>query len=241
VADEYPIGVDDPALDDAALEALAAAHATPPPPALRARLLREARRAEVVRPNRRPVLVWRAVGGIAAGLAIAFGVLLAQATRLVESRSAEVAALAQARDELQARLDDQARTLVRLQQSVAAQATVLRVMSAPQTVTAILAATESGAGSGRVLVDATTGEAAVVVQGLPPAPPGKTYELWAIRAEMPPQPAGLFAIETEAATIARVDRVERLAEVTAFAVSVEPASGSRSPTGPIVLAGTVES
>jgi len=42
--DDATIGVDERALDDATLEALADAHGTPPPPGLRARLLVEAQR-----------------------------------------------------------------------------------------------------------------------------------------------------------------------------------------------------
>jgi anti-sigma-K factor RskA len=239
VADERNIGVDDAALDNAALEALALAHATPPPPALRARLLRAAHTADTGKTSRRSVVAWRIVGTMAAGIALALGGLLARATRLAETRSIEIASLAQSRDDLQARLDDQARTLVRMQESLASQATVLQVLSAPQTVTAALAATESGSGSARVLADATSGETAIVVSGLPPLPAGKAYELWAIRGDAAPEPAGVFSVEGPNATIARAARVQRLAEVNAFAVSIEPASGSRSPTGPIVLAGRV--
>jgi anti-sigma-K factor RskA len=239
VADERNIGVDDAALDRAALEALAVAHATPPPPALRERLLRAARKPEPAGPSRRSLVVWRMVGTLAAGIAIALGVQLVRVTRLAETRGVQLAALARARDELQARIDEQGRTLVRMQESLASQATVLQVLSAPQTITAALSATESGTGTARVLADATTGEAAIVVSGLPPAPPGKIYELWAIRGDVPPEPAGLFAVESTAATIARVARVPRVAEVNAFAVSIEPTTGSKSPTGPIVLAGQV--
>ena len=49
MAEERPIGIDDPELDDAALEALAEAHAAPPPADLRARLLAEVRREAAAR------------------------------------------------------------------------------------------------------------------------------------------------------------------------------------------------
>jgi len=49
VADERPIGVDDPRLDDAALEALAETCAAPPPAHLRARVLAEVRREAATR------------------------------------------------------------------------------------------------------------------------------------------------------------------------------------------------
>ena len=104
MVDERNIGVDDAALDNAALEALALAHATPPPPALRARLLRAAHTADIGKTSHRSVVAWRIVGTMAAGIAIALGGLLARATRLAETRSIEIASLAQSRDDLQARL-----------------------------------------------------------------------------------------------------------------------------------------
>ena len=49
----------------------------------------------------------------------------------------------------------------------------------------------------------------------------------------------MFAVGPEGSLARRAARVERPGDVTAFAVSVEPAAGSPSPTGPIVLVGTV--
>src|SRR5438477_4493457 len=81
MAEERPIGVDDPRLDDAALEALAEAHATPPPDRLRARVLAEARRAAALRATA-AVARWRLVGSIAAAVALVLGGLLARGGRL---------------------------------------------------------------------------------------------------------------------------------------------------------------
>src|SRR5207253_135478 len=105
----------------------------------------------------------------------------------------------------------------------AAQAEVRRVIGAPRTLSASLAPKEGIAGSARVLVDAASGESVIVVSGLAPAPEGKTYELWALRGDRPPEPAGLFAVGTEGSIARRSARVERPGEVTAFAVSIEPA------------------
>jgi len=103
----------------------------------------------------------------------------------------------------------------------------------------LLAPQEGFAGSGRVLVDAQTGEAHVVLAGLPSPGPGKTYELWAIRGSNPPEPAGLVDVGTTPATAARVERIASPSEVAAFALSIEPEGGSKSPTGPIVMVGKV--
>jgi len=238
VAEERPIGVDDPRLDDAALEALAEAHATPPPDRLRARVLAEARRDAAARTT--PALAcWRLVGSAAAAVALVLGGLLAHEARLAATRGEEIVQLAERGRELAARLDEQGWTLAGLRESLAAQTEVLRVIGAPRTLSASLAPKEGVAGSGRVLVDAVSGESVVVVSGLAAAPEGKIYELWALRGDRPPEPAGLFAVGPEGSLARRAARVERPAEVTAFAVSIEPAAGSQAPTGPIVLVGTV--
>jgi hypothetical protein len=104
-------------------------------------------------------------------------------------------------------MDTQEKTLVGLRTALESQAQMLRVLSAPRTVTASLAPQGGFSGSGRVLVDAQTGEAHVVLAGLPSPGPGKTYELWAIRGSNPPEPAGLVDVGTTPATAARVERI----------------------------------
>lgn len=224
-------------IDDVALEALATAYATAPPPALRRRLLALARGERTRRTAERATTRWRMVGAIAAGVALALGGLLARSARLVDERSARLEALARANGELTARLDAQERTLASLRESVAAQGQVLRVLGGPGTQTAALAPQGERTGRGRVLLDRTTGEAAVVVADLDPLDTGRTYELWAIRGDRPPEPAGLFTVGTDRVGAARATRIERPGEVTAFAVSIEPAGGSPAPTGPVVLVG----
>src|SRR5689334_2882438 len=244
--DDDIIGVDDRALDDAALEALADAHATAPPARLRERLLGTVRDEQAVVRTRRSLVRWRAVGAIAATVAVvATGLLARERGRTDEQRAAlarqstQLAALAQAKDDLARRLDDQQKTLVGLRESLDAQAQMLRVLSGPRTLTASLATNEGYVGRGRVLVDAYSGEAHVVVARLPAADPGKTYELWAIRAGHAPEPAGLIDVGTAPATAARAARIASPSDVVAFAVSMEPAGGSTSPRGPIVLVGKV--
>jgi anti-sigma-K factor RskA len=235
MSDERTIGVDDRPLDDLALEALAEAYATAPSAALRARVLAAAR-ADVAEQR---AARWRLVGAVAASVALVTGGLLAVSQHQVGLRSTELASLAQSNTELARRLEEQGRTLVGLRVALESQAQVLHVLSGPRTITAALAPKGDVTASGRVVVDPTSGEAALVVADLAPAAEGRTYELWAIRGDRPPEPAGLFAVGTERWTAARVARVERPGEVSAFAVSIEPTGGSASPTGPIVLVGAV--
>jgi anti-sigma-K factor RskA len=259
--DDEPIGVDDRDLDDATLVALAEAHATPPPSDLRSRVLAAARTGGR-RGDASPIAAhgtvsprWRLIGAIAAAAAVAFAALAAQQWRLASDRAVRIAeiertagerttqlaAVARANDELNARLDEQGRTLAGLREAVAAQAQVLQVLAGPRTVTAALTPKDGGEGTGRVVVDPASGEGAVVLAGLPALGADRAYELWTIRGDRPPEPAGVFTVEPGRPLAARVASVPRADEVTAFAVSVEPAAGSASPTGPIVLIGPVAS
>ncbi len=239
--EDVTIGVDERALDDAALEALAEAYATSPRPGLRARLLLQARRDAAARARSGAVRRWRLTGALAATVALAMGGLLAREVTRGGTRETELAALMEQSQQLVVRLEEQQRTLAGLREALAVQAHVVRVLSGPRTITAALAPTAEGRGSGRVLVDAASGETAVVLAGFGPAPAGKVYELWAIRGDRPPEPAGLFPGGAEPSVAARADTVPRPGEVTAFAVSIEPEGGSTAPTGPIVLAGAVAS
>lgn len=233
------IGVDERELDDAALEALAEAYATPPSPGLRERVVGGVvREAELSRARGR-LRVQRLVGALAAVLVLALGGILTREMQRASGSRADLDAVRRQNAELAAQVEQQGIALATMRESLDAQAEVLRLVGGPRMLTASLAPQGGVAGAGRVLVDAATGEAAIVLSGLAPPPAGKAYELWAIRGKKPPEAAGMIAMSGERGTAARVPKVERPAEVTAFAVSIEPSGGSSSPTGPIVLVGPV--
>lgn len=242
------IGVEESELDDLALEALAEAHAATPDAGLRRRVLEVAHAEASAGQVRSALTRWRAVGTIAATLALVLGGMLAREARLrrvevaaLDAQTRQLAALAETNAELTARVDTQERTLVGLRQSLETQARVLRILGAPRTLSASLAPQKGFGGGGRVHVDADTGEGAVVVAGVEPLGPDKVYELWALRGDAPPEPAGLLTDAGRSVYMTQVAQLARPGEVTAFAVSIEPAGGSKSPTGPIVLVGTVRS
>jgi len=236
--DDDPIGVDERALDDAALEALAEAHARKAPAGLDARLIATAVAERRERRTRGALLRWRIGGVVAAALAITFGALLPRATRLADERGAQLAALAKENASLSDRIEAQGRTLAALRTSIESQAGVLRVLAGPTPRVATLEAKLDVRARGRV-VDPTTGDTAVVLTGMDASMNGKVYELWAIRGSQPPEPAGLLTVAQDGTVLARVDAVPQPAQVTAFAVSIEPTGGSKSPTGPIVLVGAI--
>src|SRR5919108_3134673 len=171
------------------------AHGAPaatPPPALRERILAEARSsngATVIPFPRRPRLalsVAAAITAAAAVLAIAFGV-----------RSASLS------DDL-----DETRKAVAILGDPGARSIPLE-----------------GA-DGRLVVD-PKGSAALSVQGLRPAPKGKTYELWVID-DGKPRPAGLFEGEEGQNVVLLDEQVDRGARVAA---TLERDGGVDEPTG----------
>ena len=78
--------------------------------------------------------------------------------------------------------------------------------------------------------------AVLVAENMPPAPEGKTYQIWVIKGDTP-KPSGLF--EPKGDSIAAV--VETPVEgADAVAVTVEPEGGSRKPTTDPMLVGNVK-
>jgi anti-sigma-K factor RskA len=91
----------------------------------------------------------------------------------------------------------------------------------------------SGAG-GVVVRDPRTGELLVHAEGLASLPADRTYQAWTFEsAEAAPAPAGLSGAGSAGSfTLPVLPSSERVAAV---ALSLEPAGGSPSPTGPVVL------
>jgi hypothetical protein len=154
---------------------------------LRARVLAQARAdAAGSGAARRAAARWRTASALAASVALVLGWQLFRDVDRARHQRDELAALVHTNTELAARLQEQDHALVGLREALATQAQVLRVLAGPRTVTAALSATpQGGQATGRVVVDPRSGETAVVLAGLQPAPAGRVYELWAIRGEKP--------------------------------------------------------
>jgi anti-sigma-K factor RskA len=78
-------------------------------------------------------------------------------------------------------------------------------------------------------------QTALLARGFPPLPPDQTYQVWLVQ-DGRQVPIGSFAppsLATEQVLVAPSD----LAGVMAVTITIEPAGGSPSPTGPVVMAG----
>lgn len=112
-------------------------------------------------------------------------------------------------------------TLTRLQRSE----TVVSFLQAPDT----RQVTFGKGPQGRVLVHATRG-VLLLANNLPPAGPGKAYEMWIIPKGGAPRPAGVFQSDPSGNALHIAAGPVDLGATGAIAVTVEPEAGSPAPT-----------
>ena len=73
----------------------------------------------------------------------------------------------------------------------------------------------------------------LLASNLPPAPAGKTYEMWLIPKSGAPKPAGLFQSGADGSAL-HLNPGPIEANTAAVAVSLEPAAGSAAPTNIVI-------
>jgi anti-sigma-K factor RskA len=114
---------------------------------------------------------------------------------------------------------------------------IMEFLNEPQTVQATFGGGQPLPPRGRVFVNANRG-VLLIASNLPPAPAGKTYEMWVLPKSGAPRPAGLFQSDPQGNVIHLLSGPVDAAHTAAIAVSVEPSSGSSAPsTTPIIVAG----
>jgi anti-sigma-K factor RskA len=209
-------------------EALAELHrqATPviPPAHVRDALMRRVQSSSRPRPWR--WIPWAVGVAAAAVLAAAFtGGMVA--ARYQARMGALARDMAQAREQLR-------REQALLREEVKIARSIADLLRDPATrVVALNGLADAPNANGRVVWHEKAG-GRLYVAGLPPAPAGKTYELWTI-AGPAPRPAGTFDVDAAGRGSLTVAPVTD-GPVKVFAVTLEPAGGTPAPTGPVVLA-----
>ena len=147
-----------------------------------------------------------------------------------ERLGAERDRLARAAADLDRRLAEARAEQVRLERA-------MQVLAAPGMKPVLLAGLEGAPqAEGRTFVDPGARRAVFVAANLPQPEPGKTYQLWFIRAGTPVS-AGVFDVDAQGRGTLEVQGVAPVEEIAAWAVTVEPEGGVPQPTGPMVLKG----
>jgi anti-sigma-K factor RskA len=133
------------------------------------------------------------------------------------------------------RLTQLAQEVAALNQETERQQSLVALLRDPGTQVVALSGLDPAPGAKATLLWHSTEGGLLVAQGLPPAPEGHVYELWATAGTGAPQPAGVFIVNAKGVGSLRVAPIQ--SAVDAFAVTLEPAAGVPAPTGPIYLAG----
>lgn len=191
----------------------ALAHAAPaaePPAGLRDRVLAEARRVRPIGAGaRRPWVPWLAAAAL---LAVAGGVESWRLTNRVQELGRRLASADSAR---------------------AVQDSVIALLTGPGVDVVSLAGTGGRQPSARILWNHARNRFVVFAFDLPAAPPGRTYQLWAIAKGHAPLSMGTF--NTDAAGRATVQlavdqQIAALGFVDNCGLTQEPSGGSPQPT-----------
>jgi anti-sigma-K factor RskA len=116
---------------------------------------------------------------------------------------------------------------------------VLAVLTAPDAQHVTLVAAQSRPQpAGKAIYLPRKGGLVFMASNLAPLPPRKTYQLWLLPSQGgAPLPAGIFRPDARGAATVIMPPLPLGVEATNFAVTVEPAGGSSTPTMPIVLVG----
>lgn len=106
------------------------------------------------------------------------------------------------------------------------------MVTSPQLKVVPLKGTERVPGAvGHVLISGSA-QMIFVASGLPAPPPRRTYQLWIIRSDRPAiASGGTFDPDRDNRATLQFSNPSLLKNVTAFAVTDEPAGGSQQPTG----------
>ncbi|MGO4884952.1 MAG: anti-sigma factor domain-containing protein [Bryobacteraceae bacterium] len=204
-----------------ALTALIGASAPPaePPARLRKRVLAIAGGQTAARWKWSPV--WAAVAAGALIAAIVFNVRGHRAAAELQQARAELR-------QMQSEAAAQSRELARLNEAFA-------ILNQPNLKQAVFGGAAPQPPRGRVFLDPARG-VLLIASNLPPAPAGKTYEMWVIPKKGNPVPAGLFQSTADGTAFHVQSGPVDIASTAAIAVTVEQAAGALTPNLPPVFA-----
>ena len=116
---------------------------------------------------------------------------------------------------------------------------VLALLSAPDAIRVTLVATNARPQpQGKAIYRPQTGSLVFLASNFAPLPPEKAYELWLLPTSgAAPIPVGVFKPDSRGSASVLMPSLPKDLQAKAFAITIEPETGSTSPTMPIILAG----
>jgi anti-sigma-K factor RskA len=122
-----------------------------------------------------------------------------------------------------------------VESELAIQRSLAAFLSSPETATIVLAGTEEAPKARlRLAYDRASGRAMLFGYDLPLPPPGRAYQLWYIAAGVP-LAGRVFAPDVSGRGSWDEDVPAEGREASVFAVTLEPAGGVATPSGPMIL------
>jgi anti-sigma-K factor RskA len=166
--------------------------------------------------------------------AVAAGVALVAAAGLISLRGA-VQSTRQELAQMRVEILQVTERLAFAQQKESEHLQVISFLEKPGA-THIFLATQKGAPPSKADVYLSTKEQKLLVSAdMPPAPPGKVYQLWYLTPD--PKSAGLIPTDQSGHGFTQVSVPPDLATLKGTAITLEPEGGSTTPTMPIYVAG----
>jgi len=116
---------------------------------------------------------------------------------------------------------------------------VLALLSAPDAIRITLVATNAKPQpQGKAIYRPQTGSLVFLASNFAPLPPKKAYELWLLPASgASPIPVGVFKPDARGSSSVLMPPLPKDLQAKAFAITIEPETGSTTPTMPIMLTG----
>ena len=144
-------------------------------------------------------------------------------------------------DELQGRVAELERQSSQQQSAIEEAKQVLATLTAPDAMrVTLVAAPARPQPQGKAIYVRNRGSLIFLASNMEPLPPAKAYELWLIPMSGAPIPAGMFKPDAQGSATVVNPPLPSGVEAKTFAITVEPESGSSTPTMPIVMVGAGE-
>jgi len=173
------------------------------------------------RPRKNVWVSFGAYGAIAAALALV--ALIISLLGVWQQKRAATAEVARLSSEMRA-----------TQQQLAHEREVLALITSPGAHMSELNGTKVAPGAHAMIAYDKTGQAMLMAKDLPPAPAGKAYQLWFIKAGKP-MPGSVFTTDQKGSGSMHDQIPAEAMSGAVFAITLEPASGVQAPTGAIYL------